>query len=92
MLLELVLWAHVESELAIVLPLLAELWQHLLVLHLRQPLLQLALLLELQLRLAPRRQGAVAHLEGLPAVDSAFLVAVAVEQLDLSVVADGLAG
>ncbi len=81
-----------ESELAVVLLLLVELQQHLPVLLLRQLLLQLALLLELWLLLAPRWQGAVARLEDLPAVDSAFLVAVAVEQLDLLVVADGLAG
>jgi len=58
---------------------------------LQQLLLWLVLLLELQLLLVPCWQGAVGGLEDLQAADSAFLVAVAVEQLDSLAVADDLA-
>jgi len=75
----------------LVLPLLAEL-QHLPVPLLWQPLLQLALLLELRLLLVPRQQGAVGHLVDLPVADSAFLAAVVVEQLGSWAVVDDLAG
>ncbi len=74
-----------------VLLLLVEL-QHLLVPLLWQLLLQLVLLIELWLLLVPCWQGAVGCLEGLPAAGSAFLAAVAVEQLGSWAVVDDLAG